>query len=280
MKRVAIIGSPEKESVAETMRRLERWLEGRATVVFSEMTYDSGKVLPHQPDLLFVLGGDGTLIAAAHNLREQQMPIVGLNLGKLGYLAEFTIGELEREGDFLFAGELPITRRLMLRVRHENLNGACVETLAVNDCVIVSGPPFRMVNLTVDVDGDRVFETRGDGLIVATPSGSTAHNLSAGGPILSPTAEAIILTPICPHSLTFRPLALDSRRRVVVRVMQANEGTTAAVDGRETRPFYASDRLVITRHPSDFLLVRNPRRSVWHALRRKLMWGQNPQNGD
>jgi NAD+ kinase len=279
MTRVAIIGSPEKQSAAGTMKRLRQWLEGRAEVVFAELTYNSSKVLPERADLLFVLGGDGTLIAAVHDLREQQLPIVGINLGKLGFLAEFTIAQIEREGDFLFDGELPVTRRAMLQVRLEHVEGTPFETPAVNDCVVTSGPPFRMVELTVEADDDQVAEIRGDGLIIATASGSTAHNLSAGGPILEPTAEAFILTPICPHALTFRPLVMDARRRIVVRTVQANEGTTVAIDGHLCRPFQTSDRLLITRHPADFLLVRNPRRSVWHALRRKLMWGQGPQNG-
>lgn len=277
--RVAIIGSPEKDSAAETMRRLRSWLDGRAEVVFAQLAYDSGKVLAAQPDLLFVLGGDGTLIGAVHALREKQLPIVGVNLGKLGFLAEFTIDQLEREGDFLFSGELPVTRRLMLRARLEHDDGSAFETLAVNDCVVQAGPPFRMIELTVEADGDRVSEMRGDGLIIATASGSTAHNLSAGGPILEPTAEVFILTPICPHALTFRPLAMDARRQIVVRVTQANEGTTIAFDGHVRRPFTTDDRLVITRHPADFLLVHNPRHSAWYALRRKLMWGQTPQNG-
>ena len=246
---------------------------------FAEIAYDCGKVLAKQPELLFVLGGDGTLIGAVHALQKNQLPIVGLNLGKLGYLAEFTIDEIEAEGGFLFEGELPITRRLLLGARLEAAGVPAFETLAVNDCVVLSGPPFRMVNLTVEADGDRVLEMRGDGLIVATASGSTAHNLSAGGPILEPTAEAFILTPICPHTLTFRPLAMDSRRRVVVRVKQANEGTTVAFDGHVRRPLRTSDRLIITRYPADCLLVRNPRHSVWYSLRRKLMWGQPPKNG-
>jgi NAD+ kinase len=279
MIRVAITGSPEKGSAAETMERLRRWLAGRAEVVFAELLYDAGKVLPARPDVLFVLGGDGTLIAAVHMLREQQLPIVGVNLGKLGYLAEFTIDQIEAEGEFLFDGELPVTRRVLLRVRLEHQDGSSFETMAVNDCVLSAGPPFRMIELTVEADGDRVAEIRGDGLIVSTASGSTAHNLSAGGPILEPTAEAFLITPICPHALTFRPLAMTSRRRVVVRVTRANEGTTAAFDGHVCRPFTTTDRLVITRYPADFLLVHNPRHSVWHTLRRKLMWGQPPQNG-
>lgn len=279
MLRIAAIGSPEKEQVPRVLERLRTWIGERAHWVYSEVGYDSGRVLHTNPDLLFVAGGDGTLIAAVHNLREKQIPIVGINLGKLGYLAEFTIEQIERECAFLFENNLPITRRVMLDVRVEHIDGSFYHTPAVNDCVLTSGPPFRMINLRVEADGDEIAEIRGDGLIVASPSGSTAYNLSAGGPILEPTAESFILTPLCPHALTFRPLLLDAHRRIVVRALQANEGTTVMVDGHEGRPFGASDRLVITRYAADFLLVRNPRRSIWHALRRKLMWGENPKNG-
>jgi NAD+ kinase len=276
MMRVAIIGSPEKEAAAETLERTRRWLEGRAEVVFAELTYDSSRSLSGRPEMLVVLGGDGTLIAAVHGLREKQLPIVGVNLGKLGFLAEFTIDDLEREGDFLFRGDLPITRRVMLDVRVERIGGSFFRTPAVNDCVIFAGPPFRMIEMTVEADGDEVARVRGDGLIVATASGSTAHNLSAGGPILEPTAESFILTPICPHALTYRPLTLDSRRRIVLRVTQANPGTTVAIDGHICRPFQANDRIVLTRYEADCLVVRNPKRSAWYALRQKLMWGESP----
>ena len=276
MRRVAIIGSPEKPSAAETLERTKRWLADRAEVVFADLTYDSKRALAERPDLLIVLGGDGTMIATVHNLREQQLPIVGVNLGKLGFLAEFTIEQLEQEGGFLFAGELPLTRRVMLEVALQNTAGTTFRTPAVNDCVVLAGPPFRMIHMTVEADGDEVAQLRGDGLIIATASGSTAHNLSAGGPILAPTAESFILTPICPHTLTNRPLVMDARSRIVLRVTQANPGTTVAIDGQTSRPFHSSDRIEISRYAADFLLVRNPKDSAWSALRRKLMWGEGP----
>lgn len=276
VRRVALIGSPDKPAARKTLARAHRWLADRADVVFSDMTYDSRQALAAEPDLLVVLGGDGTLIAAVHGLRQQQVPIVGVNLGKLGYLADFTIEELESEGDFLFSGKLPITRRAMIDVCLEHLDGGHYDSPAVNDCVILAGPPFHMVEMIVEVDGDEVAVVRGDGLIIATASGSTAHNLAAGGPILEPTGEALILTPICPQALTYRPLVMDVRRRIAIRVTQANEGTTVAIDGRVCQPFQASDRIVITRYGADFLLVRNPKHSEWHALRRKLRWGEGP----
>jgi NAD+ kinase len=275
MMRVAIVGSPEKPLALEALQRLQAWLHGRAEVVFAEITFDSGRALEQRPALLFVLGGDGTLIGAAHGLAERQIPIVGVNLGKLGYLAEFTIEQLEEEGEFLFTGDLPLTRRVMLDVRVEGAGGS-YRSPAVNDCVVLAGPPYRMIELSAEADGDEVLQFRGDGLIIATASGSTAHNLSAGGPILEPTAESFLLTPICPHGLTYRSLALDARRRVVIRCVRCNEGTTVLVDGRIARPFHAGERIVISRHSAEFQLVRNPRQSAWHALRRKLKWGDSP----
>ena len=279
MTRVAIIGSPDKELAVETMERLRRWLNGRADIVFSELTYASDDLLGQRPELLFVLGGDGTLITAAHNLLNRQLPIVGINLGKLGFMTEFTIEQIEREGDFLFQRPLPITRRVIMQVRLEHADGVCHEMMAVNDCAVVSGPPFRMITVNVEADGEAVAEVRGDGMIVATASGSTAYNLAAGGPILEPTAEALILTPLAAHTLTFRPLVLAVDHRIVVRVNQANDGTTVAIDGHYHHPFRTGDRLILTRYPADFILVRNPRHSGWYNLRKKLMWGQNPRNG-
>jgi len=276
MRRVAVLGSPDKPAVAATLERTRRWLKSRAELVYCEMSYDSSPVPDTGAEVLVVFGGDGTIIAAAHGLDNRQIPIVGVNLGKLGFLAEFTIEELEREGDFLFHGELPVTRRLMLDVRLESGTGEVFRTLAVNDCVLLGGPPFRMIELKVESNGDDIAHVRGDGLIVSTASGSTAHNLSAGGPILEPTAESFILTPICPHALTYRPLVLDAYRHIAISLVRGNEGTTAVVDGHIGRPLRFSDRIELSRYAADFLLVRNPKRSAWFALRRKLMWGEQP----
>lgn len=273
---VAVIGSPSKPAAAELMDRVVRWLGEHAVVVFSDITFDSQRALASRPDLLIVLGGDGTLIGAVHGLRDRQIPIVGVNIGKLGYLADFSLEDLEREGDFLFSDNVPITRRALMDVQLEHRNGAAHQSPAVNDCVVLAGAPFHMVEIIVEVDGARVAQVRGDGLIVATASGSTAHNLAAGGPIVEPTGEAFILTPICPHALTYRPLVLDARRRIVLTPRHSNEGTAVAIDGRICHAFHPGDRITITRYPADFLLVRNPRRSEWHALRRKLRWGEGP----
>lgn len=279
MKRVAMIGSPEKTAVAETMKRAAAWLEKRAALVYCEQTYDASPVLALNPDFLVVLGGDGTLIAAVHSLRDRQIPIVGINLGKLGFLAEFTIDQLETNGDFLFRDALPVTRRVLLNVRFERSGSPAVDTPALNDCVILAGQPFRMIDLALEIDGDALAEVRGDGLIISTASGSTAHNLAAGGPILEPTAELVVMTSICPHTLTFRPLVIAANRRIVITAKRCNEGTTAVVDGRSSRRIASGDRIIVNRFNADFLLIRNPQRSEWFSLRNKLLWGRDPRSG-
>lgn len=275
VERVAIIGSPMKPAAVEGIERARRWLNGRAELVFADLTFDSREAWKHAPELLIVLGGDGTIISAAHNLGYDQVPILGINLGKLGFLTEYTLAQLESFGDFLFQGPLPISRRLMLDVSVGKPDSAW-RMMAVNDCVVVSGPPFRIIPLNVYVDAEEVARMRGDGLIVASPTGSTAHSLSAGGPIVEPTAPAILLTPISPHALTFRPTVLDSHHQVGIQLREPQEGVHVVIDGRFVRPIGPDDRITIRRHAAEFLLVRNPRDSAWAALRRKLMWGAGP----
>lgn len=273
--RVAILASPEKSAAGPVLERLSAWLRTRADIVLADFTYDGRSAIDAAPDVVFVLGGDGTLISVVHGLGQKQCPIVGVNLGKLGFMAEFTIEQIEHHGEFLFNGPLPVSRRILLDVRTEN-GAEASNSPAVNDCVIVAGKPFRMIELIVEADGEGVAMIRGDGLIIATPSGSTAHNLSAGGPIVEPTAASVLLTPVCPHALTFRPLVIDASRTIVIRAMQVNESTHAVIDGRILRPLKQGDRVTIRRFSSDFLLVRNPQHSVWYALRKKLMWGAGP----
>lgn len=273
--RVAIIGSPAKPAAAAGLERARHWVAGRAELVYAGLTFDSRPAWQQGAELLIVLGGDGTIISAAHALGMDQIPILGINLGKLGFLSDFTVSQLETYGEFLFQGPLPISRRVMLDVTVKN-GVAEYHTLAVNDCVVLAGPPFRIIHLALDVDGEEVARVRGDGLIVSTPTGSTAHNLSAGGPLVEPGAPATILTPLCPHTLTLRPMVLTADRQIGVRMLTSNEGTHAVIDGRVVHPIGATDKLLLKRYAADFLLVRNPRESPWSVLRRKLMWGAAP----
>ncbi len=279
MKRVAILATPDKPTAASALDRLTVMLQQCAEIVYARAGYDSSAVLEHDPDILIVLGGDGTLISAAHGLGERQIPILGVNLGKLGYLAEFNLDELEARCEQVFTGSPPLSRRLLLSAELTADDGDVRRSPAVNDIVVLAGAPFRIIEMAIQSDADYVAAVRGDGLVIATPSGSTAHNLAAGGPILEPTLQAMILTPVCPHALTFRPVVLDARHTIEIRMLAANDGTTISIDGNINWPFSESATLRIQRFAADLSLVRNPARADWQSLRQKLMWGAAPNGG-
>ena len=162
-----------------------------------------------------------------------------------------------------------------VRIAHEDQT-LDFHSLGLNDCVIHAGPPFRMIQLAVRIDGQLLTEIRGDGVIIASPSGSTAHNMSAGGPILEPGVQAIVLTPLCPHSLTHRPIVVECASTIEVTAHTVNVGTTVSIDGQISSPFRAGDVLTIRRSEENFKLVKNPKYSRWHTLVTKLNWGRPP----
>jgi NAD+ kinase len=256
------------------MASLVAGLEGRAEVVGSGVLANVGSLMAGSPDRLFVLGGDGTLLSVARGLGDRQVPIVGVNFGKLGFLAEFTYEDLVGQLDAVLNDESIVIRRMILDSTIRCGSGQATQSLAVNDCVVHAGPPFRMIEMSISVDGDHLTNVRGDGLVLATPTGSTAHNLSVGGPIVQPETRAIVLSPISPHSLTHRPLVVAGDSTIEVVTRAANFGTTVAIDGQVSFPMKAGDQLIVRRWPRDFQLVRNPGQAKWYTLITKLKWGQ------
>ncbi len=241
-------------------------------------------------DVILVLGGDGTLLSVARRLQGRQIPVMGVNYGRLGFLASFQPDELQRYFAELVDGKLPVSSRQMLDV---SVVGAGVEcdlmdqqqveecrrfhVVALNDAVVTAGPPFHMIELAVGVDGDFGVKVHGDGLIVCTPSGSTAYNVSAGGPILNPPVRAFCVTPIAPHSLSFRPVIVPSDTRVMLIANRVNRGTTLVCDGQDCTRLRRTDRVLIRRADRDLLLVENPHSRRWRALAEKLHWASTPR---
>jgi NAD+ kinase len=245
-------------------------------VIGTHCRIDGRPAVDAQADRIVVFGGDGTLIGVARSLGDKQIPLVGVNVGKLGFLAEFSLDELEGELGRILADDTLIKRRTMLAV-NVHRNGQAEEAMAaVNDCVVQAGPPFRLIRLGLSINGEHLTDIEGDGLIVCTPSGSTAHNLSAGGPILQPGVPAIILTPLNPHSLTHKPLVVERESIIEITAHDVNEGTTAIIDGQVSCPLGGGDRVMIKRFAHDFLIVRNPRHTLWNKLVGKFHWGRAP----
>ena len=225
-------------------------------------------------DLLVTLGGDGTLLRGARMAAPHGVPVLGVNLGHLGFLTSLAPGELEDGLETLAAGTVVLDERMVLTVRAEGGDGAVhMETLALNDAVLHRGGVARMIRMAVSAHGEEVGTYSADGIILATPTGSTAYSLSAGGPIVSPTVDCIVATPICPHTLAVRPLILSAAETITIEVLSPTEELILTIDGQESVNLIPGDRLVVERAPVPLRLVRFPGQTFFSTLRRKLRWG-------
>jgi NAD+ kinase len=234
----------------------------------------SRSTLARESDLIVVLGGDGTLLAVARTVADRPVPILGINLGTLGFLAEVSVDEMQPALGRALAGEMTIEERMRLDVALEWAPGEARRWIALNDAVITKGASARIVDLEAHADGQLVTTYHADGLIVSTPTGSTAYSLSAGGPILLPGVASLVLTPICPHALTQRPLVLPDSAVVEVVVHPRGGDVQLAIDGQEGAPLHEGDRVTVRRSAHPTLLVVPPQRSRFEVLRTKLRWGE------
>jgi len=277
VKQVLLIVNSEKPGAPECLARLRPWVEERIrteTMELADRRVETGA------DLAVVLGGDGSILRAARMLAGREIPVVGINLGKLGYLAEFTAEEFCRHFDAIVAGKASVSRRLMLHVRCETAAAGTQEYLVLNDVLLAGGKAHRMVAIEASVDGEKVTTYYCDGVLVATPTGSTAYCMSAQGPILVPGIEAMVLVPVCPHSLTHRPIVLRPDSRVTLRPTGLQEEASVAIDGQEVVRLARGDAVHVRRADSPFLLVQNPSRGTFATLSEKLHWGHLPRYGN
>jgi NAD+ kinase len=219
-------------------------------------------------DMVVVLGGDGTLLSVAHHAARAGIPVMGVNLGRLGFLTEIPVSEAVPTLDRFLAGEAGlISPRWLLEGRT-----ARDVSYSLNDLVVTKGAMARMIELAIAIDGKDVATLKADGLIVSTPTGSTAYSLSAGGPILHPQVPAILLTPICPHTLSFRPLAVPATSSISVRLLTGGEEVHLTFDGQRGGAFVRNDAVDIRKAPFELQLVTSPRRSYYDLVKEKLGW--------
>lgn len=234
-------------------------------------------------ELAIVLGGDGTLLSHARRFGHLGIPLLGVNFGKLGFLAEFDMESLRAQAaDLLGGGELPTRELRRLRAEVHGADGRLrLSGTALNDAVIAAGPPFRMIELGLRVDGYAGPRLLGDGLIVSTPTGSTAYNLSAGGPIMEPGVGGLAVTPIAAHTLAFRPIVVSSESTIEIVLHRVNTdgcggGTTLLLDGVSEGVCEAGERLVVKQDASRISFVRNRDRPFWQTLVHKMHWAKTP----
>jgi len=277
--RLVIFGDPKKGHVSEAVDEFTEFAGDKAEIIVSYCVDDCTTEMFEGCDFAVVFGGDGSIISAARNLRQSNIPVIGVNLGKLGFLAEFNVAELKEHFVQILAGKVRVEKRMMLECRVFSGEKEKISSTAINDVFITAGPPYKMIELKISVDEQPLAGCVSDGLIVATPTGSTAYNLSAGGPILSARMEGMVITPLSPHSLSFRPIVISADSKLEVRGEKINEGTTISIDGQVSCGLLTSDVVQIRREASDFLVVNNPLRSQWDTLAAKLRWAEKPKYG-
>ncbi len=290
IKSVGIVAKSRLQAATRHLVDVERWLAGRGvdaifeTATAALMPHDNGRrVLDKQPlvrevGLMLVLGGDGTLLSMADCIGRAgvNVPILGVNFGSLGFLTEVTLPELYPALEAALAGRANIEDRLMLRSTVTRATGAPSTEIAVNDVVVNKGARSRLIELSISVSDGLVTTVRADGLIIATPTGSTAYNLAAGGPIVQPSVDAIVLTPIAPHTLTNRPIVIPSSSSVRVAPVMLSERDEVFVtfDGQADCQLHAGDEITVCRASDPMRLVRPATRSYFEVLREKLNWGK------
>lgn len=275
--RIVVFGDTRKPKVAQAIEEFLGFCRCRAQVIANYSVTDTNLDFDFsQTDFAMVFGGDGSILAAARTLVQTSIPIIGINVGKLGYLAEFNVAEAKKLWDRIISDKTLVEPRMMLNCEIERDGKTIFSQAAVNDVVINAGAPFRMIELKARIDGNPLAGCFGDGLLVSTPTGSTAYNLSAGGPILAADISAIVITPICPHSLSFRPIVVGAERKIEVRAVNVNQGTTATLDGQVSNILNMNDVLRIEKHRGMLKVVSNPTRTQWDTLAGKLNWAGRP----
>jgi len=225
-------------------------------------------------DVALVLGGDGAILRAARQMGRKQVPVLGINLGKLGFLADLSPEQVEDALPQLVRGNYRVTSHLMFECSWNSPAGNR-EFLGLNDVVIHTGPPFHMIDMDLAIAGETVAHVSGDGIIVSTPVGSTAHGLSAGGPILGQELRAFVVTPICPHALTSRPV-VDAADKEYTLVVRRATSAWLIIDGQERQELKVGDRVTIRQAPVSFQLVKVLGHSYYQTLQQKLHWGALP----
>ncbi|MBN2569500.1 MAG: NAD(+)/NADH kinase [Deltaproteobacteria bacterium] len=275
MKSIKIIGiivNSSKQNAMEQAERLRDWLSDRGVKAFLE-TDLKGQVSEKREfassiDMVVVFGGDGTLLVAARIVKEYDVPILGIKLGGLGFMTVINLNEIYNVMDIILRGDYTTSRRMMLNASVEG-----TECSVLNDIVISRSDLSRMVNLETFVDEEFLATFKADGLIISTPTGSTAYSMSAGGPIVFPENDSIIINPICPHTLTNRPIVLPPESTIKVRLTDEEEGVKVAMDGQVLNIMKSDQEITIKKSQYFIDIVDSPFRGYLEVLRTKLGWG-------
>ncbi len=289
IRRVGVLVKPNQPEALQTICRLVEWCAGRGITVAGGPRLQRERIeavtgcsvdsvghdeLVQGADLIVVLGGDGTMIAAARMVGEREVPVLGVNFGSLGYLTEVRLEEMTAALDSVFAGDFRLDRRVMLTAELWRGEEQLLRNRVLNDVVISKSALARIIEIETLLDKQFVNCFRADGLIVSTPTGSTAYNLSAGGPIVYPSMNAVVITPICPHTLSNRPLVVPDDAEIELTLKTPQEEVGLTLDGQVGYRLEAGDRVHISKSRTAFHLIQPPHRNYFEVLRGKLRWGR------
>jgi len=277
-KRLLILGNMDKPGVPEQIDALRGWFAERGDVLAVSGVKAPLPAAARDADLCIVFGGDGTLLAAVRNLAAYGVPLLGVNMGKLGFLADFDVEHMRKHLADVLAGRIQPVPRMTFDVTLHKCDGQLVQSPAANDVAISAGEPFRMIGVRVTQGQQRIAQYLGDGVVVATPSGSTGYNLSAGGPILAPTLRAMVITPIAPHTLSLRPIVVGPDEPIEIVAETVNPGTTVLIDGQIRFGLCRSEAVTVRPGAEPAQIVPHPGRPFFHTLAGKLHWGHSPHH--
>ncbi|PTQ89492.1 NAD(+) kinase [Agitococcus lubricus] len=287
---IGLIGRPDRASVIDTLNLLEEYLIHQGlTVIYDEHTAHlmqreglqvcSRSLLGEVCDLVIVVGGDGSLLHAARALARYKTPVLGVNRGRLGFLTDISPDEVIAKVQDVLRGNYTTDQRFLLKLEVRSNGEPVAEALALNDVVLHAGKSVHMLEFELYIEGQFVYRQRSDGLIVATPTGSTAYALSGGGPIMHPKLDAIVLVPMHPHTLSSRPIVVDGDSEIKIRITETTLKPLVSPDGHTGISLNAGDWVYITKHPFKLKLIHPPGYDFYAACRTKLGWG-NPIKGD
>jgi NAD+ kinase len=289
IRRIGVIVKPHQVEALRTLCQLAEWLARRGLVLVGGPEIERERIehetgcavegvelagLAASVDLLLVLGGDGTMISAARLVGARHVPVLGINYGNLGYLAEFRMEEMFPALEYILAGDYRLEHREMLAVELFRGEERLMRSRVLNDVVINKSALARIIEIEAYLNGQFVNSFRADGLIVSTPTGSTAYNLSAGGPVIYPSMNAVVITPICPFTLSNRPIVVPNDALIELRLQTPDEEVVLTLDGQVGRPLMAGDRVLIGKSETTFDIVTPTNRNYFDVLRDKLRWGR------
>lgn len=286
---IGIFAKHDDRNVAQTLEKLTRDLHARGKQVLIDDAYDASALgarpCPRQQlgsasDLVVVIGGDGTFLSAGRAVAEHNVPLLGINLGRLGFMVDVLPEEMQTTFNQVFAGNYIAEKRLMLNVRIQTAGDSQPQPPipAINECVVRNQTFARVLDFDTYMNGLFISHHRADGIAIATPTGSTAYALSGGGPVLHPDLSALAMVPICPHTLSDRPLIVDAAHELEIRISHSLRGQAQySSDGQISRELTAGDRLLITRASHDLHLIHPPGYDYFAILRNKLHWGRGQE---